>query len=70
MGISFLGLTVQECCDERFAKSYSDWFEKVLKKLKVMYIIPCNFSYRFKFKRFMPFFLHNSVIILYAVYFS
>ncbi|XP_025811285.1 uncharacterized protein LOC112889030 isoform X5 [Panicum hallii] len=33
-GTSFLGLTIQECCDRRFVKSYSDWFEKVLKNMK------------------------------------
>ncbi|XP_025811287.1 uncharacterized protein LOC112889030 isoform X7 [Panicum hallii] len=34
-GTSFLGLTIQECCDRRFVKSYSDWFEKVLKNMKI-----------------------------------
>ncbi|KAL6909796.1 hypothetical protein ACP4OV_001455 [Aristida adscensionis] len=34
VGTSFLGLTIQECCDRRFEKSYPDWFEKLLKKIK------------------------------------
>uniref|UniRef100_A0A0D9WQE4 Pre-rRNA-processing protein RIX1 N-terminal domain-containing protein n=1 Tax=Leersia perrieri TaxID=77586 RepID=A0A0D9WQE4_9ORYZ len=34
VGTSFLGLTFEGCSDDRFAKSYSDWFKKILKKLK------------------------------------
>ncbi|KAL5199519.1 hypothetical protein ABZP36_020722 [Zizania latifolia] len=34
VGTSFLGVTIEQCCDDRFAKSYSDWFEKILKRLK------------------------------------
>ncbi|XP_040381262.1 uncharacterized protein LOC102713004 [Oryza brachyantha] len=34
VGTSFLGLTFEECSDDRFAKSYSDWSEKILKTIK------------------------------------
>ncbi|KAF0901346.1 hypothetical protein E2562_000230, partial [Oryza meyeriana var. granulata] len=34
VGTSFLGLTFEECSDDRFAKSYSDWFERILKRFK------------------------------------
>ncbi|KAL6602712.1 hypothetical protein ACP70R_043073 [Stipagrostis hirtigluma subsp. patula] len=34
VGTSFLGLTIQECCDGRFVNSYQHWFEKLMKKLK------------------------------------
>uniref|UniRef100_A0A453HS85 Pre-rRNA-processing protein RIX1 N-terminal domain-containing protein n=1 Tax=Aegilops tauschii subsp. strangulata TaxID=200361 RepID=A0A453HS85_AEGTS len=30
----FLGVTFQECSSERFAESYSDWFEKILRNLQ------------------------------------
>uniref|UniRef100_J3M5P5 Pre-rRNA-processing protein RIX1 N-terminal domain-containing protein n=1 Tax=Oryza brachyantha TaxID=4533 RepID=J3M5P5_ORYBR len=34
LGICFLGLTFQECSNERFAESYSNWFEKILSNLQ------------------------------------
>uniref|UniRef100_A0A0D3G5L6 Pre-rRNA-processing protein RIX1 N-terminal domain-containing protein n=1 Tax=Oryza barthii TaxID=65489 RepID=A0A0D3G5L6_9ORYZ len=34
LGTCFLGLTFQECCNERFAESYSSWFEKILSNLQ------------------------------------
>ncbi|KAL6640323.1 hypothetical protein ACP70R_022172 [Stipagrostis hirtigluma subsp. patula] len=34
LGTLFLGLTVQECSNERFAVSYSNWFEKILSNLQ------------------------------------
>uniref|UniRef100_A0A0E0A982 Pre-rRNA-processing protein RIX1 N-terminal domain-containing protein n=1 Tax=Oryza glumipatula TaxID=40148 RepID=A0A0E0A982_9ORYZ len=35
VGTSFLGLTFEECGEDRFANSYSFWFEKIMKKIKV-----------------------------------
>nr|XP_025882122.1 uncharacterized protein LOC9267324 isoform X4 [Oryza sativa Japonica Group] len=35
VGTSFLGLTFEECSEDRFANSYSFWFEKIMKKIKV-----------------------------------
>lgn len=35
VGTSFLGLTFHECSDGRFVESYSDWFQKVLRNMKV-----------------------------------
>uniref|UniRef100_A0A0D9WER0 Pre-rRNA-processing protein RIX1 N-terminal domain-containing protein n=1 Tax=Leersia perrieri TaxID=77586 RepID=A0A0D9WER0_9ORYZ len=34
LGTCFLGLTFQECSNERFAESYSNWFEKILSNLQ------------------------------------
>uniref|UniRef100_A0A0E0LBD4 Pre-rRNA-processing protein RIX1 N-terminal domain-containing protein n=1 Tax=Oryza punctata TaxID=4537 RepID=A0A0E0LBD4_ORYPU len=34
VGTSFLGLTFEECSEDRFANSYSFWVEKILKKIK------------------------------------
>ncbi|XP_062218888.1 uncharacterized protein LOC133918828 isoform X3 [Phragmites australis] len=34
LGTCFLGVTFQECSNERFAKSYSNWFEKILSNLQ------------------------------------
>ncbi|GJM88488.1 hypothetical protein PR202_ga04559 [Eleusine coracana subsp. coracana] len=34
LGSCFLGITFQECCNERFAESYSSWFEKILSNLQ------------------------------------
>uniref|UniRef100_A0A0E0KZL9 Pre-rRNA-processing protein RIX1 N-terminal domain-containing protein n=1 Tax=Oryza punctata TaxID=4537 RepID=A0A0E0KZL9_ORYPU len=34
LGTCFLGLMFQECCNERFAESYSGWFEKILINLQ------------------------------------
>ncbi|KAE8782287.1 proline-, glutamic acid- and leucine-rich protein 1 [Hordeum vulgare] len=34
LGTCFLGVTFQECSSERFAESYSDWFEKILRNLQ------------------------------------
>ncbi|KAL6646777.1 hypothetical protein ACP70R_015471 [Stipagrostis hirtigluma subsp. patula] len=34
LGTLFLGLTVQECSNKRFAVSYSNWFEKILSNLQ------------------------------------
>ncbi|TVU32378.1 hypothetical protein EJB05_24107 [Eragrostis curvula] len=34
LGTCFLGVTFQECSNERFAESYSSWFEKVLSNLQ------------------------------------
>uniref|UniRef100_A0A0E0GSU5 Pre-rRNA-processing protein RIX1 N-terminal domain-containing protein n=1 Tax=Oryza nivara TaxID=4536 RepID=A0A0E0GSU5_ORYNI len=35
VGTSFLGLTFEECSEDRFANSYFFWFEKIMKKIKV-----------------------------------
>ncbi|CAL5058598.1 unnamed protein product [Urochloa decumbens] len=34
LGTCFLGVTFQECSNERFAESYSDWYEKILSNLQ------------------------------------
>ncbi|XP_037418940.1 uncharacterized protein LOC119283550 [Triticum dicoccoides] len=34
LGTCLLGVTFQECSSERFAESYSDWFEKILRNLQ------------------------------------
>ncbi|GJN14082.1 hypothetical protein PR202_gb00862 [Eleusine coracana subsp. coracana] len=34
LGTCFLGITFQECCNERFAESYSTWFEMILSNLQ------------------------------------
>ncbi|KAK3156687.1 hypothetical protein QOZ80_2AG0110520 [Eleusine coracana subsp. coracana] len=34
LGTCFLGITFQECCNERFAESYSTWFERILSNLQ------------------------------------
>ncbi|KAM0898062.1 hypothetical protein ACQ4PT_022152 [Festuca glaucescens] len=34
LGTCFLGVTFQDCSNERFAESYSDWFEKILSNLQ------------------------------------
>ncbi|KAG2658055.1 hypothetical protein PVAP13_1KG167755 [Panicum virgatum] len=34
LGTCFLGVTFQECSNERFAESYSNWYEKILSNLQ------------------------------------
>ncbi|KAG2650677.1 hypothetical protein PVAP13_1NG198100 [Panicum virgatum] len=34
LGTCFLGMTFQECSNERFAESYSNWYEKILSNLQ------------------------------------
>ncbi|CAN6272438.1 unnamed protein product [Urochloa humidicola] len=34
LGTCFLGVTFQECSNERFAESYSDWYEKIMSNLQ------------------------------------
>ncbi|KAL5231909.1 hypothetical protein ABZP36_030685 [Zizania latifolia] len=34
LGTCFLSLTLQECSSERFAESYSNWFEKIISNLQ------------------------------------
>ncbi|TKW38731.1 hypothetical protein SEVIR_1G135200v4 [Setaria viridis] len=34
LGTCFLGVTFQECSNERFAESYSNWYEKILPNLQ------------------------------------